>query len=405
LQFGLFEEFAFVSAPWAYVNWIFVVEHFNYVSGGFDRVGGSGSVKDNNNITIPTLIVPRNGYLFVYCSNESAVNAYFNNLQVIHTRGPLLEETHYYPFGLTMAGISSKTINGPDNKIKYNSQELQSKEFTDGSGLELYDYGARMYDAQIGRWHVIDPLADKIKNIMYSPYVYAINDPIKVIDPDGKDWYFSVRQEKGKWYIDITFKATIINNSDQKFSDKYLSKLQGQITNQLQKAFSKDFGDVKFTMKADISVSKKEKDIKWNEHVFRITDGLVKASDRSEPFGVATAIAEFGGKEIFIHKDFVDKIASGTDQNTVPHETGHTAWLVHPDLNYYDDPRTYYSSAWQYLTGQRLYGNDLTNNLLHSSPADNWTDLNRTQFYAIMQAMGMGIVNRPTINNRIDIVR
>ena len=108
---------------------------------------------------------------------------------MIHNRGPLLEENHYGSWGLKLSGISSLAAGKLINRYKYNGKELQSCEFSDGSGLELYDYGARMQDPQLGRWNGIDKLTGEYSPV--SPYAYCANNPVKYIDLDGERLYFS----------------------------------------------------------------------------------------------------------------------------------------------------------------------------------------------------------------------
>ena len=177
------------ALPKAYLNWMVLDEvQFKLVTGSYGAtqiptITGTMQkqlMQANNGSDI---IISKNGYLYVYVSNESMGNVYFDDIRIEHTSGPLLEETHYYPFGLTMSGISSKAAGKLENKYKYNDKEQQNKEFSDGSGLELYDYGARFYDAQIGRWHKIDNKAELYQNL--TPYAYAGNQPTNAIDPDG----------------------------------------------------------------------------------------------------------------------------------------------------------------------------------------------------------------------------
>jgi len=174
--------------PKAAINWIILDEQFKWVAGGFDMVGDagtntSGTFKSHSILGIP---ISKNGYIYVYVSNESKYNVFFDNLQLIQNRGPILEETHYYPFGLTMNGISSKALSfgNPENKKRFNGgTELANKEFGDGSGLELYETTFRQYDPQIGRFSQIDWLSPEYSEV--SPYCFGSNNPVLRVDPTG----------------------------------------------------------------------------------------------------------------------------------------------------------------------------------------------------------------------------
>ncbi|MDX2062247.1 MAG: RHS repeat-associated core domain-containing protein [Bacteroidia bacterium] len=94
------------------------------------------------------------------------------------TTARLVQSTHYYPFGLEINSLAYTLSPGAPNDYKYNGKELQVD-----FGLPYYDYGARMYDPQLGRWHSVDPLAEKYLSI--SPFAYALNNPVIFTDPTG----------------------------------------------------------------------------------------------------------------------------------------------------------------------------------------------------------------------------
>jgi RHS repeat-associated protein len=94
----------------------------------------------------------------------------------------IIQENHYYPFGMLMADIGSTYPDyNPENVTQpylYNG-----KEYYPELELNWYDYGARFYDPALGRFHSIDPLAEKFSH--QSPYVYADNNPVRFIDYMG----------------------------------------------------------------------------------------------------------------------------------------------------------------------------------------------------------------------------
>ena len=96
-----------------------------------------------------------------------------NNRVVIDQNGTVEEVNHYYPFGGVFANSTSV------QPYKYNGKELDTKK-----GLNWYDYGARHYDAALGRFATVDPMAEKLYG--WVPYAYCYDNPIKHVDKDGE---------------------------------------------------------------------------------------------------------------------------------------------------------------------------------------------------------------------------
>jgi RHS repeat-associated protein len=172
------------NKPKAYLNFALFDDQFGLVddNSGVRQVQGDPNVLQP--LSVSKMTVKKTGFLYIYDSNESGDDVLFDNLVVTHYSGPVIEETHYYPFGLTMAGISAKALKGAnyeENKLKYNGIELQHQEFADGSGLEWYGSDFRSLDAQTGRWLQIDPRP----NYRLSPYASMDLNPVKYTDALG----------------------------------------------------------------------------------------------------------------------------------------------------------------------------------------------------------------------------
>ncbi|KFF25054.1 hypothetical protein IW16_16650 [Chryseobacterium vrystaatense] len=102
--------------------------------------------------------------------------------------GEIVEVNNYYPFGL-LHNYTATTQNAYQHK--YNGKELQE--------TGMYDYGARFYMPDLGRWGVVDPLAETSRR--WSTYNYAYNNPIRFIDPDGRETTDWIRKN-GVWEYD-----------------------------------------------------------------------------------------------------------------------------------------------------------------------------------------------------------
>jgi RHS repeat-associated protein len=186
------------SMPKAFLNILFFDEQFRFVSANSEivQVDTKGSGQTILRIDGDAKEAVKNGYCYVFVSNESNNLVYFDNLQVTHEKGPITQETHYYPFGLTMAGISSKAMGKMENSYKFNA----GTELNDDLGVAMYETAFRGYDAQIGRFGQVDPMADSYTD--WSPYCFAFDDPVFWNDPLGADPDYGgryVQDQDGNW--------------------------------------------------------------------------------------------------------------------------------------------------------------------------------------------------------------
>nr|WP_236676304.1 RHS repeat-associated core domain-containing protein [Chryseolinea lacunae] len=224
------------------------------------------------------------GYVFVYLSNDSfdgeEVEVYFDDFKVTQIKGPVVQQDDYYPFGLTFNSYHRE--NGVKQNYLFNGKEKQ-----DELDLSWLDYGARMYDPTIARWMVIDPMASKFPS--WSPYNYAFDNPVRFIDPDGRE-------------------------PDDTSPDKKAQRLSNKLDKQMAKvnSLAKSLGSGGFTDKEKGKIEKA---------VGKINSTLAKLNNRLDK-AISTATGRPEADHVKIVGGFDSKSAPVQGEFKTPGESG-----------------------------------------------------------------------------------
>ena len=266
--------------------------------------------------------VQQKGYLYVYLSNEQAVqtNVYFDDLKITYNTG-VEQVNNYYSFGLAYNSYSRE--NSTPNQYKYNGKEEQ-----DELGLGWLDYGARMYMPEIGRWGVSDPLADK--RYWVTSYNYVQNNPISRFDPTGMLDDYAMDRETGEINL-------IKKTADKK--DKLVDKGTGKvIASKVNKGLLKNGQNIKKNglQTSDVQGGTKLA-VKISMHVEEEIQGTVyknsegKSYLKVDPYSTAKKVIDKDngdfymttGQSSMVQKNFTSSDGSFSGQAV-------SAWHTHP---------------------------------------------------------------------------
>lgn len=188
-------------------------------------------------------------FYYEYTLKDHLGNARIN-FRANGTGVTFLEEQHYYPFGMRMEGIGATAVT--DSPYEYNG-----KEFNDDFSLGLSDYGARWYDASLGRWWSIDPLNQIYPNT--STYGYVKNNSIGNIDIDGRQIYDKNGNKANIEYGNSTIKITNADKLDTKLVSTLINTfLESETGKNTIKKLDKNGRKYQITISEKIGIKKYE---------------------------------------------------------------------------------------------------------------------------------------------------
>ncbi|WP_440068933.1 DUF6443 domain-containing protein [Tenacibaculum discolor] len=248
------------AGNYTYVNG--TLEFFNHAEGYVQKDGSSYSYvyqyKDHlGNIRLSYTDANNDG--IITASSDPSTNE-------------IIEESNYYPFGLKHKGYNgnvSSIGNSVAQKFGYNGKELNEE-----LGIQWHDFGARNYDATLGRWMNLDPLAEDYSTT--SPYVYTLNNPMFFIDPDGRKVINGDEERKKKAKARTEKYSRIVNGAEKSYGTKrkdFKSKAQYKRYKAAKKGLKKAQKDLnKYTKLAESTQKKIDKFKKESPNMFAKMD-------------------------------------------------------------------------------------------------------------------------------------
>jgi RHS repeat-associated protein len=300
------------SNPGAYLNYIVFNRDLVYVNGGIadisDNTSGNMQQYAINNISIT-----QRGYLYIFLTNETtgSENAFYDDLD-IEIISPVVQADDYYPFGMSIAESEYRHDYSSVNKHLYNGKELQTE-----LALNWNDYGFRMYDPAIGRWHVKEPLADQMPGI--STYAYAYNNPVNFVDHLGlaagpPNWMRPVHNKAadadGDGFVTPSEKWNYDNNDFSGAHDwSVLQHEQQTFHEQMEEAAR--IGDLQH-----FEISKFNYSI-YGYYLEYVVSGQYRAASYYDFSGLASGSAQTSGGGSSLGSDFVDGFLNGPVSNPI----------------------------------------------------------------------------------------
>ncbi len=280
----------------------------------------------------------------VYVENLAGVPVWFDDLKIQTGALPVavvVQEVHYDPWGLELAGIGYNAGGNPEHDFKF-----QGKELVGDFGLGWYDFQWRQYDPVLGRANAVDPHAENYHPM--SPYSFLGNNPMMMVDPDGRDWVIAQENRKdGSTHYTLTFRARLVNESGTQYTQDQLQGFVDRIKDGLgvnsgkggDKAFNGSDGSVSWSINVDLEVATEE-NTNENHHLVKIVDDGDKRLGQDSEGNSNSGNSNGGQRDIFINNKIADNRPVGEGgldakgnpslERTSAHEVGHTGGLRHP---------------------------------------------------------------------------